>query len=162
MGAQRPFGAAKHSERRCSEANRRRCPRMNPVAKEPEPKRGPNVRVKPFGLPFRRLEKVTRRKGGTVISNTRRNGSTPRTPRTWSAQRPPRQKKRATEVAQNALRAHQTLKDLLLALMRVLPDKKSKPCKKQNHETYGQNPGKHHVIEKHDCGLLAPALLRWS
>ena len=74
MGAQRPFGAAKHSERRCSEANRRRCPRMNPAAKEPEPKRGPNVRVKPFWLLFRRLEKVTRRKGGTLSSRYRRNG----------------------------------------------------------------------------------------
>ena len=73
-----------------------------------------------------------------------------------------RPKKRATEVAQNALRAHQTQKDLLLALIRILPDKKSKPCKKQNHEPNGQNPGKHHVIEKHDCGLPAPALLRWS
>ncbi len=63
VGAQRPFGEAKHIERRCSEANRRRCARINPAAKEPEPKRGPNVRVKPFRLPFRRLEKVTRRKG---------------------------------------------------------------------------------------------------
>jgi hypothetical protein len=38
----------------------------------------------------------------------------------------------------------------LLALIRILPDKKSKPCKKQNHQPYSQDPGKHHVIEKHD------------
>ena len=29
---------------------------------------------KPFGLPFRRLEKVTRRKGGTLSSRYRSNG----------------------------------------------------------------------------------------
>jgi hypothetical protein len=44
------------------------------------------------------------------------------------------QKKRATEVAQNALRAHCFQKDLRFALVRIFPDKKSKPCKKQNHE----------------------------
>ncbi|BBP71758.1 hypothetical protein PHLH6_37620 [Pseudomonas sp. Seg1] len=49
---------------------------MNPGAKEPEPQRGPYVRVKPFWLLFRRLEKVTRRKGGTLISHTHSNGST--------------------------------------------------------------------------------------
>jgi hypothetical protein len=38
----------------------------------------------------------------------------------------------------------------LLTLMRILPDKKSKPCKKQNHQPDSQDPGKHHVIEKHD------------
>jgi hypothetical protein len=38
----------------------------------------------------------------------------------------------------------------LLALIRILPDKKSKPCKKQNHQPYSQDPGKNHVIEKHD------------
>ncbi|MBV4478263.1 hypothetical protein KVQ74_29140, partial [Pseudomonas sp. COW3] len=73
------------------------------------------------------------------------------------------QKKRATEVAQNALRAHQIQKDprLLLALIRILPDKNSKPCKKHNHEADCQHSGEHHVIEKHDWppGL---ALLRWS
>jgi hypothetical protein len=70
-----------------------------------------------------------------------------------------KQKKRATEVAQNALRAHYTQKDLRLTLMRILPDKKSKPCKKQNHEANCQHSGDHHVIEKHDVPP-APALLR--
>ncbi len=75
MGAQRPFGAAKHSERRCSEANRRRCARIDHGAKEPRAlASGPNVRAKPFGLPFRRLEKVTRRKGGTLSGRYCRNG----------------------------------------------------------------------------------------
>ena len=37
----------------------------------------PYAGAKPFGLPFRRLEKVTRRKGGTLISNTRSNGYAP-------------------------------------------------------------------------------------
>jgi hypothetical protein len=78
-GRAAPFGAAKCIERRCSEANRRRCPRMKPGAKEPRaPASGPNVRVKPFGLPFRRLEKVTRRKGGTLSSRYRSNGYTPK------------------------------------------------------------------------------------
>jgi len=35
------------------------------------------------------LKKVTRRKGGTEIRNTRKNGYSPKTPRAWSAQRPP-------------------------------------------------------------------------
>jgi hypothetical protein len=74
-GRAAPFGAAKCIERRCSEANRRRCPRMKPGAKEPRaPASGPNVRTKPFGLPFRRLEKVTRRKGGTLSGRYRSNG----------------------------------------------------------------------------------------
>jgi len=72
------FGEAKHIERRCSEANRRRCPRMNPVTKEPEPRRGPNAGAKPFGLPFRRLEKVTRCKSETARRSTRSNGYTPK------------------------------------------------------------------------------------
>ena len=46
---------------------------MNPAAKEPEPKRGPNVRVKPFGY-FGAFAKVTRRKGGTLSSRYRSNG----------------------------------------------------------------------------------------
>ena len=138
-------------------------PRMDPGAKEPRaPASGPNVRAKPFGLPFRRLEKVTRRKGGTLLSHHPKNGYSHSPPNNLVGPQAAKAKKRATEVAQNALRAHQTQKDLLLALIRILPDKKSKPCKKQNHEPNGQNPGKHHVIEKHDCGLPAPALLRWS
>ncbi len=111
VGAQRPFGAAKHIERRCSEANRRRCARMNPVTKEPEPRRGPNAGAQRFGY-FLAFEKVTRCKSGTASGNTQKNGYSQRTPKAWSAQRPPRhKKKRATEVAQNALRAHQTQKD---------------------------------------------------
>ncbi|WP_206663000.1 hypothetical protein, partial [Pseudomonas sp. Sample_9] len=46
------------------------------------------------GPALRRLKKVTRRKGGTVISNTRKNGYSPKTPKAWSAQRPPRPKKK--------------------------------------------------------------------
>ena len=73
-----------------------------------------------------------------------------------------RQNKRATEVAQNALRAHCIQKDLrLFALVRVFPDKKSEPCKKYNHEADGQHSGDHHVIEKHDASP-AVALLRWG
>jgi hypothetical protein len=70
-----------------------------------------------------------------------------------------RAKKRATEVAQNALRAHYIQKELRFTLMRILPDKKSKPCEKQNHEADCQHSGDHHVIEKHD-GSPALALLR--
>ena len=68
-------------------------------------------------------------------------------------------KKRATEVAQNALRAHYIQKELRLTLMRILPDKKSEPCEKQNHEADCQHPCDHHVVEKHD-GSPALALLR--
>jgi hypothetical protein len=46
---------------------------MNPAAKEPEPKRGPNVRVKPFGY-FGAFAKVTRRQGGTLSRRYRSNG----------------------------------------------------------------------------------------
>jgi hypothetical protein len=60
-------------------------------------------------------------------------------------------KKRATEVAQNALRAHVIRKNLwFFTLMCVFPDKKSKPYKKHHHEAYSQHPGEHHIIEKHD------------
>jgi len=59
--------------------------------------------------------------------------------------------KKATEVAQNALRAHISRKDLkLLALISVSPDKNPKPYKKHNHEADRQHSGKHHIIEKHD------------
>jgi hypothetical protein len=69
-------------------------------------------------------------------------------------------KKRATEVAQNALRAHYIQKDLrLFPLVRILPDKKSEPCKKNQHEADSQHPGDHHVVEKHDASP-ALALLR--
>ncbi len=50
---------------------------MNPVAKEPEPKRGPNVRVKPFGY-FGAFAKVTRRQGGTLGGRYRSNGYSPK------------------------------------------------------------------------------------
>jgi len=72
VGAQRPFGEAKGIERRCSEANRRRCPRMNPATKEPEPKRGPYAGAQRFGY-FWASAKVTRRKGETASRNTRTN-----------------------------------------------------------------------------------------
>ncbi len=52
-------------------------PRIDPGAKEPEPQRGPNVRAKRFGY-FWASAKVTRRKGGTLTSHTRSNGSTPK------------------------------------------------------------------------------------
>jgi hypothetical protein len=59
-------------------------------------------------------------------------------------------KKGATEVAPKCLACPSTQKNLLAPLMRILPDKKSKPCKKQHHQPNRQDPGKHHVIEKHD------------
>src|SRR6188768_553423 len=96
VGAQRPFDEVEHIERRCSEANRRRCPRIDPGTKEPRaPASGPNVRAQTFWLLLGRLPKVTRRKGGTLISNTRSNGYPPKTPRAWSAQRPPSPKRQS-------------------------------------------------------------------
>ncbi len=90
VGAQRPFGEAKCIERRCSEANRRRCARIDPGAKEPRAlASGPNVRAQTFGS-FGAFAKGTRCKSETASGNTRSNGYTPKTPRTWSAQRPPR------------------------------------------------------------------------
>ncbi len=79
-GRAAPFGAAKHIGRRCSEANRSRCPRMNPGAKEPRASaRGRTPGPSLFGYFFLgrhsgRLKKVTRRKGGTASRHTRRNG----------------------------------------------------------------------------------------
>jgi hypothetical protein len=71
-------------------------------------------------------------------------------------------KKRATEVAQNALRARCLQKDLrLFPFVRVFPDKKSEACEKHEHEADGQHSGDHHVVEKHDASP-AVALLRWS
>ncbi|NVZ49362.1 hypothetical protein HX792_03380 [Pseudomonas sp. B6002] len=60
-------------------------------------------------------------------------------------------KKRATEVAQNALRAHVTWKELrFFPLVRVFPDKNSKSYKKQHHEADRQHSGEYHIIDKHD------------
>jgi hypothetical protein len=69
-------------------------------------------------------------------------------------------KKKATEVAQNALRAHYIQNDLrLFPLVRILPDKKSESCKKYKHEADSQHSGDHHVVEKHDASPVL-ALLR--
>ena len=80
MGAQRPFGAAKCIERRCSEANRRRCARMNSGAKEPRAlASGPNVGAQTFGS-FGAFAKGTRCKSETASGNARRNGYAPSQP----------------------------------------------------------------------------------
>ena len=93
VGAQRPFDEVEHIERRCSAANRRRCARIDPGAKEPRaPASGPNVRAKPFGS-FLASEKGTRRKGETASRNPQKNGYNPNPQTAWSAQRPPRQQK---------------------------------------------------------------------
>ena len=78
VGAQRPYDAVVHSECRCSGANRSRCARIDPVTKVPRaPASGPYAGAKPFGLPFRRLEKVTRCKSETASGSTRSNGYAP-------------------------------------------------------------------------------------
>ncbi len=72
-----PCGAAAYIERRCSEANRRRCPRMDTVAKGPRAlARGRTPGAKTFGY-FGAFAKVTRRKGGTISRHNRSNGYTP-------------------------------------------------------------------------------------
>ncbi len=69
-------------ERRCSEANRRRCPRMNPKRRNPSPSEGRTSGHRPLvtlgwaGTPA--FAKVTRRKGGTIIRNTRKTGYSPK------------------------------------------------------------------------------------
>ncbi|RIJ12715.1 hypothetical protein DXT77_04405 [Pseudomonas sp. 91RF] len=50
----------------------------------------PNAGAKRFGY-FWASAKVTRCKSETASRNTRRNGYSPKTPKAWSAQRPPRQ-----------------------------------------------------------------------
>jgi len=35
-------------------------------------------------------------------------------------------------------------------LVRVFPDKNSKPYKKHHHQAYRQHSGEHHIIDKHD------------
>ena len=67
---------------------------MNPATKEPEPRRGPNAGAQTFAS-FGAFAKGSRRKGETASRNTRSNGYTPKTPRTWSAQRPPSQKRQS-------------------------------------------------------------------
>ena len=80
VGAQRPFGEAKCIERRCSEANRRRCPRIDPGAKEPRAlASGPNVGAQTFGS-FGAFAKGTRCKSETVSRSNRRNGYSPSQP----------------------------------------------------------------------------------
>ncbi|GLH38788.1 hypothetical protein RS1P1_30720 [Pseudomonas moraviensis] len=89
VGAQRPYDAVVHSERRCSEANRRRCARIDPVTKVPRAlASGPNAGAKPFGLPFRRLEKVTRCKSETASGSTRGNGYAHKTHKTYKTPNP--------------------------------------------------------------------------
>ena len=136
-------------------------PRMDPGAKEPRaPASGPNVRAKPFGLPFRRLEKVTRRTGGTLLSHHPKNGyshSPPQPGRPTGRQGKKKGQPKSPKMPCVLINPEESL----LALIRVLPDKKSKPCKKQNHEANGQHSGKNHVIEKHDWPP-EPALLRWN
>jgi hypothetical protein len=75
-----PCGEAAYIERRCSEANRRRCPRMNPATKEPEPKRGPNAGAKTFAS-FGAFAKGSRCKSETASSSTRSNGYVPHQPK---------------------------------------------------------------------------------
>jgi hypothetical protein len=138
----------------------------------PSPGEGPDVRGEPFFAYFFLAfeKKVSRRKGETISGRYRRNGyvhhaETGRLSGRLRKQAPQppipksQAKKRATEVAQNALRAHYIQKELRLTLMRILPDKKSEPCEKQNHEADCQHPCDHHVVEKHD-GSPALALLR--
>ena len=161
MGAQRPYDAVVHSECRCSEANRSRCARIDPAAKEPEPARAER-RSKPFGLPFWRLKKVTRRKGGTVISNTRKNGYSPRTPGAWSAQRPPRHKKKgATEVAPKCLACSSIQKNHFLRLFASFQIKNPNPAKNRTMRPTVRTPA-NTTLSKNMTGLLAPALLRWN
>ena len=79
VGAKRPFDEVEHIERRCSEANRRRCARIDTGAKEPRAlASGPNVRAQTFGS-FGAFAKGTRCKSETASGNTRRNGYSHRT-----------------------------------------------------------------------------------
>jgi hypothetical protein len=86
VGAQRPFGTAKHSERRCSEANRRRCPpgsipeRRNPSLSEGRTS-GQSVLVTFGWAGIPASAKVTRRKGGTLTSHHHNNGYSPKNTR---------------------------------------------------------------------------------
>jgi hypothetical protein len=96
------------------------------------------------------LEKVTRRKGETASRNTRKNGYSHKTTQSLVGPQAAKAKKRGNRSRPKMPCVLITPEESLLALIRVLPDKKSKPCKKQNHQPYSQDPGKHHVIEKHD------------
>jgi len=77
VGAQRPFGEAKHIERRCSEANRRRCP-PDESRNEGTPSFSERAgrRSKPFFAYFFEafVKKVSRRKGETLGGLDRSNG----------------------------------------------------------------------------------------
>jgi hypothetical protein len=97
------------------------------------------------------LEKVTRRKGGTLSRHNPKNGYTHKTTQSLVGPKAAKtQKKRGNRSRPKMPCVLINPEESLLALIRILPDKKSKPCKKQNHQPYSQDPGKHHVIEKHD------------
>ncbi len=75
-----PFDEVGHIERRCSAANRKRCPRMDPGTKEPRaPASGPNVGAQTFGS-FGAFAKGTRCKSETASRNTQKNGYSPQPP----------------------------------------------------------------------------------
>ncbi|MBV4488862.1 hypothetical protein HU727_025040 [Pseudomonas sp. SWRI153] len=93
---------------------------------------------------------MTRRKGETASRSAEKNGYTPQTTQSQVGPQAAKAKKKGNRSRPKMPCVLINPKESLLALIRILPDKKPKPCKKQNHEAYSQNPGKHHVIEKHD------------
>ena len=60
-----------------------------------------------------------------------------------------RQKKWATEVALNALRARVPGRSARLALVRVLPDENAQTGKEGDHQPDRYHTGDNHVVEEH-------------
>ncbi len=61
----------------------------------------------------------------------------------------PRQKKWATEVALNALRARVPERSARLALVRVLPDENAQTGKESDHQPDRYHTSDNHVVEEH-------------
>ncbi|CAI8755668.1 hypothetical protein EMIT053CA3_160108 [Pseudomonas donghuensis] len=72
-----------------------------------------------------------------------------------------RQKKGATEVALNALRARDWKKSALFALVRIFPDENSESDEEHQHQTDCNHSSDNHIIEEH-VGLHLPAPVRWA
>ena len=133
-------------------------PRMNPERRNPEPQRaGRTSGQSLFGYFFagpapRRLEKVTRRKGGTLTRHHPKNGSTPK-PQEPGRPTGRQGKKKGQPKSPKMPCVLINPEESLLALIRVLPDKNSNPAKNRTMRPTVSTPAKT-TLSKNMTGLL--------
>ena len=129
-------------------------PRMDPGAKEPRaPASGPNVRAKPFGLPFRRLEKVTRRKGGTLLSHHPKNGYSHSPPNNLVGPQAAKAKKKGNRSRPKCLACSSIQKNHFLRLFASFQIKNPNPAKNRTMRPTVSTPAKT-TLSKNMTGLL--------